>query len=304
MKYVLTYIAHADELNQSTITFITNLIKDKIPNIKLTTTKTLSKRSHDQYFTSEDIVNKETINKITEGIEDGVDVVLQKDDEYRRGKKLFVFDMDSTLIYQEVIELIAAYANVEEKVREITNRAMNNELDFKESLRERVKLLRGLEIDQLYEEIKLKLQITNGVECLCNFLKSKGVYLAVVSGGFVPFAEFIKGKLNLDFARANVLEVDDEGRLTGFTKGNIVDGECKAQTVKELCDQLSIDIKASCMVGDGGNDLPAMKTAGFGIAWNAKPRVQLEAPSKLNTKSLRDVLYIMGYTDEELSITI
>ncbi|CAI4063252.1 hypothetical protein N7582_002355 [Saccharomyces uvarum] len=303
-KFVVTCIAHGENLPQDAIDQIAKeIVKSSSQKVTVKSTKKLSARATDLFVeVAGSIVQKDFKNELIGIIEgqDDVDVIVSADNEYRQAKKLFVFDMDSTLIYQEVIELIAAYAGVEEQVHEITERAMNNELDFKESLRERVKLLKGLQIDTLYDEIKQKLEITKGVPELCKFLHDKGCKLAVLSGGFIQFASFIKDQLNLDFCKANLLEVDAEGKLTGKTLGATVDGQCKSETLLQLCTEFKVPVESSCMVGDGGNDLPAMGTAGFGIAWNAKPKVQKAAPCKLNTKSMTDILYILGYTDDEI----
>ncbi|CCD24545.1 phosphoserine phosphatase NDAI_0D02310 [Naumovozyma dairenensis CBS 421] len=297
---VLTCIAHGATIDNATIfKSINGILQNQINESTVIDTKTLSVRAFDIYIHT--MIPVSALKTLF--VFEDVDVIVQHNDVYRQNKKLFVFDMDSTLIYQEVIELIASYANVEDQVREITNRAMNNEIDFKESLRERVKLLTGLRIDTLYDKIKLQLRITNGVKELCQFLKVKGCKLAVLSGGFIQFATFIKDQLEFDFAKANLLEMDSNGNLTGNVLGEIVDGQCKADTLKQLCKEYNVKIEESCMVGDGGNDLPAMGTAGFGIAWNAKPKVQEVAPCKLNTDSLRDVLYILGYTDDEIKST-
>lgn len=299
-KFVITYISHRDTLTSTQIEEITEQIRGALPAKQFTfeeNIKQLSENAVDIYASSQVSISLKDFKGLLQGIineNTDVDIIVQSNNEFRH-KKLIVFDMDSTLIYQEVIELIAAYAGVEDEVRLITERAMNNELDFKQSLRKRVELLKGLKIDALYEEIKLKLLITKGVPELCERLHENGCKLAVLSGGFIPFANYVKEKLNLDFARANVLETDSKGLLTGATTGTVVDGQCKAETLLELCKDYNIPVEASCMVGDGGNDLPAMAVAGFGVAWNAKPKVQELAPSKLNTESMINLLHIFGY---------
>lgn len=227
------------------------------------------------------------------------DTFFQKTSD-RQDKKLFIFDMDSTLIYQEVIELIAAYANIEDKVAEITERAMNGELDFNDSLRERVLLLKGIDASTLWDELKLKLQITNGARELCKALKKLGVVMGVCSGGFTPLASFIKEQLGLDYAYANNLGVDDSNKLDGTTFGPVVNGDMKAQLLQDIAAKHDIDTNSAVAVGDGANDLKMMSVAGWGVAWNAKPKVQKEAPCCLNTKSLQDILYIMGFDDESI----
>lgn len=299
-KFVITYISHRDTLTSTQIEEITEQIRGALPAKQFTFEENinqLSENAVDIYASSQVSISLKDFKGLLQGIineNTDVDIIVQSNNEFRH-KKLIVFDMDSTLIYQEVIELIAAYAGVEDEVRLITERAMNNELDFKQSLRKRVELLKGLKIDALYEEIKLKLLITKGVPELCERLHENGCKLAVLSGGFIPFANYVKEKLNLDFARANVLETDSKGLLTGATTGTVVDGQCKAETLLELCKDYNIPVEASCMVGDGGNDLPAMAVAGFGVAWNAKPKVQELAPSKLNTESMINLLHIFGY---------
>lgn len=218
----------------------------------------------------------------------------------RKDKKLFIFDMDSTLIYQEVIELIAAYANIEHKVAEITERAMNGELDFNASLAERVALLKGIDATTLWDELKTKIRITNGAIELTRALKRLGVTTGVLSGGFIPLAEHVKSVLGLDYAYANLLGVS-ENKLDGTTVGPIVNGERKAALLLDIAKKHNIDPETAVAVGDGANDLPMMGVAGWGIAWNAKPTVQKQAPSCLNTDSLQDVLYILGYADSEIA---
>ncbi|ODV63551.1 phosphoserine phosphatase [Ascoidea rubescens DSM 1968] len=228
-----------------------------------------------------------------------VDLIFQKIGK-RKTQKLIVFDMDSTLIYQEVIELIASYANVEEEVKRITTSAMNGEIDFKESLRQRVLLLKGIDSTEIWDELKYRIQITNGAKEFCYGIKKKNnCKLAVLSGGFLPLANYIKEQLNLDYAFANVLEEVD-GKLSGRTVGEIVDGDKKAELLIQIAQENNIGFEDIVAVGDGANDLKMMSKAGFGIAWNAKPKVQGLAPSCLNSTSLKDVFYIFGYNDNEV----
>lgn len=218
----------------------------------------------------------------------------------RKEKQLFIFDMDLTLIYQEVIELIAAYADIEDKVAEITERAMNGEIDFNESLAQRVLLLKGIDATTLWDELKHKIQITNGARELCRALKKLGVVMGVCSGGFIPLAEHVKTQLGLDYAYANQLGVHDN-KLDGTTFGPIVNGDKKAELLLEIANKHGLDPQAAVAVGDGANDLKMMGTAGWGVAWNAKPKVQKLAPCVLNSASLQDILYIMGFTEAEVA---
>lgn len=224
-----------------------------------------------------------------------IDIVLQPEEHQR--KKLVVFDMDSTLIQNECIDLIAARANVEKQVSEITERAMRGELDFSQSLSERVKLLKGISTT-VYGDLLEEISLTPGARELCQGLKANGVKLAVLSGGFQPIVDWIKGELNLDYAFANNLSHSEDGKvLTGTTYGKIVDGNRKAELLREIAAKESIELSDVSAVGDGSNDLPMMAAAGFGIAWHAKPLVQQKAPSRLNSPSLKDVLYLLGYSN-------
>lgn len=236
---------------------------------------------------------------------DRIDVILQPHDESRKAKKLFVFDMDSTLIKQEVIELIAAYAGVEDKVRDITEAAMRGELDFNQSLAQRVALLKGIESSKLWDELEEKIVITPGAQDLVKALKKLGVKTAVLSGGFIPLASRLQKTLGLDHAHANnlVTEVDSATQkevLAGKTEGEIVNGEKKAELLQRIAKDHGIDVKDAVAVGDGANDLKMMGVAGWGIAWNAKPKVQKEAQCALNSNSLLDILYILGFADNEI----
>lgn len=220
-----------------------------------------------------------------------VDLVVQP--TANRQKKLAVFDMDSTLIINECIDLMAAKAGVEKQVAAITEQAMMGNLDFTASLTKRVALLKGIPVS-IYKEVIEKITLTEGTKELCANLKRNNVKLAVVSGGFQPIVDWIKDLLGLDYAFANDL-VDDGKTLAGVTAGRIVDGSMKAQLLREIAEKEGLTPEQAVAVGDGSNDLPMMGVAGFGIAWHAKPKVRKEAPSQLNSKSLNDVLYILGY---------
>lgn len=217
-----------------------------------------------------------------------LDIVVQLMPNKRR---LLVFDMDSTLIQAECIDLIAEYAGVGSKVSEVTEAAMRGEIDFAQSLAQRVALLKGVPVT-VYEELKQRIPFTNGVRELTKALRSRGIKMAVLSGGFVPLAKWVQNELGLDYAFANILE-DDGKALLGTTVGTVVDGNRKAELLKEIAQQENIDLEETMAVGDGSNDLAMMSVAGFGVAFNAKPLVQQKAPGRLNTGSLADLIYLL-----------
>ncbi|KAG0054941.1 hypothetical protein BGZ83_010066 [Gryganskiella cystojenkinii] len=232
--------------------------------------------------------------------EHGTDVALQPYDVFRKHKRLVVFDMDSTLIQQEVIDEIARHAGVMEKVSEITEAAMNGEIDFKESLKRRVALLKGTPVTVL-DTVREQLTFTEDALYLCKALKKIGFKLAVISGGFMPLALHVKNVLGLDYAFANHLKVSPDGLyLTGETVGPIVSGERKAELLEVIAQAESVTLDQVIAVGDGANDLWMLAKAGLGIAFNAKPKVQEKARARINQKSLKYVLYLLGYEDAEI----
>ncbi|KAL4970024.1 phosphoserine phosphatase SerB [Aspergillus stella-maris] len=231
-----------------------------------------------------------------------VEVVLQKESAFRRHKRLVVFDMDSTLIKNEVIDEIAKFIGVEKEVSEITERAMNGELDFSASLKERVSLLKGVPAD-VFEKLKSVITIAPGARELCKALKKLGCRLVVASGGFQPLAEWLAAELGIDHAFANHLEVDPASQtLTGnlVPTHPIINAEQKRSLLQSIAAEYSIDIAQTVAVGDGANDLLMLHAAGLGVAWRAKSKVQLEAPTRINGESLVDVLYLLGFNDEEI----
>lgn len=296
--FAITFIAHGEQLADQDIQDIETSVLPKL-DVGSFEKKSLSPRAVDYYVNVSDPPKVSQQLKQEQG-KHAYDIIFQDNDQ-RKNKKLFIFDMDLTLIYQEVIELIAAYADIEDKVAEITTRAMNGELDFNELLRERVALLKGIDATNLWEELKEKIELTRGVKQLTTALNKLGIVTGVLSGGFIPLAQHVKEVLGLKYAYANTLGVDDENKLDGTTKGMIVNGDKKAELLLQIAEENGIDPKQAVAVGDGANDLPMMGKAGFGIAWNAKPKVQQAAPCCLNTKSLQDVLYILGYDDAEIS---
>ncbi len=228
----------------------------------------------------------------------GMDFSLQLDNMYRRMRRLICFDMDSTLIQTECIDELAERAGVGEQVRAITERAMRGEIDFKESFTERVALLKGLD-ESVMKEIAENLPITEGVERLMFVLKHYGYKIAILSGGFTYFGEYLKQRFGIDYVYANELEIED-GKLTGRYLGEIVDGKRKAELLRLLAQVEKVDIAQTIAVGDGANDLPMLSTAGLGIAFHAKPKVVENAEQSINTIGLDGVLYFLGFKDSYL----
>ena len=226
-----------------------------------------------------------------------VDIAFQADDLYRRNRRLVAFDMDSTLIQAEVIDELAAAAGVGEEVAAITERAMRGEMDFKESLRLRLKQIAGLEESRL-AEIAERLPLTEGAERLIQILKKIGFKIAILSGGFTYFGEHLKKRLGVDYVYANELEIKD-GRLTGEVVGEIVDGARKAELLRAIAEKENISLHQVIAVGDGANDLPMLSIAGLGIAFRAKPIVKRSARQSLSAAGLDGILYLIGVRDRE-----
>ena len=229
----------------------------------------------------------------------GMDFSFQKDDMYRRMRRLICFDMDSTLIQTECIDELAARAGVGEQVRAITERAMRGEIDFKESFKERVALLKGLDVSVM-KEIAESMPVTEGVDRLMSVLKRCGYKIAILSGGFTYFGEFLQRRYGIDYVYANELEIDENGKLTGRYVGEIVDGQRKAELLKLIAQVEKVNLAQTIAVGDGANDLPMISEAGLGIAFHAKPRVVANAQQSLNTMGLDGVLYFLGFKDSYL----
>ena len=233
------------------------------------------------------------------GTDSGVDFSFQKDDMYRRMRRLICFDMDSTLIQAECIDELARRHGVYEQVAAITESAMRGEIDFKESFTQRVALLKGLDISVM-KDIAETLPITEGTDRLMSVLKTCGYKIAILSGGFTFFGEYLQRKYGIDYVYANELEVGEDGKLTGRYLGEVVDGRRKADLLKLIAQTEHVNLAQTIAVGDGANDLPMLNEAGLGIAFHAKPRVKQSARQSISTIGLDGVLYFIGFKDSHL----
>ncbi|MEH0147393.1 phosphoserine phosphatase SerB [Corynebacterium sp. Q4381] len=228
----------------------------------------------------------------------GVDLAMEHAGLHRRAKRLVCFDCDSTLITGEVIEMLAAHAGREQEVAEVTERAMRGELDFEESLRERVKTLAGLDASVI-DEVAAAVELTPGARTTIRTLNSMGYRTAVVSGGFIQVLEGLADELELDYVRANTLEIVD-GKLTGRVIGKVVDRTAKAEFLEEFAADSGLTMNQTVAVGDGANDIDMLSRAGLGIAFNAKPALKEVADASVNHPFLDEVLYILGIPREEI----
>ncbi|MES3040213.1 MAG: phosphoserine phosphatase SerB [Pseudomonadota bacterium] len=231
----------------------------------------------------------------------GIDIAFQKDNAFRRNRRLVCFDMDSTLIEHEVIDELAKAAGVGEQVAAITERAMQGELDFIQSFEARVALLKGLDASVL-ESVAQSLQLTEGAEHLMRTLKALGYKTAILSGGFTYFGAYLQQKLGIDYVYANALEIED-GKVTGRVVGRVVDGQRKAELLREIAASEGVNLEQVIAVGDGANDLPMLSIAGLGIAFRAKPLVKANAKQAISTLGLDGILYLLGVRDRDVELS-
>ncbi|MGE4538135.1 MAG: phosphoserine phosphatase SerB [Desulfovibrio sp.] len=227
----------------------------------------------------------------------GVDIAIQEDNAFRRNRRLVAFDMDSTLIAAEVIDELAKAAGVGEKVAAITESAMRGEIDFKESLRRRLRLLKGLSADTL-ETVANRIPLNDGAQRLIANLKRFGYKIAIISGGFTYFGQRLQEMLGIDYVFANELEITD-GVLTGEVVGDIVDATKKADVLRMIAEREGLSLQQVIAVGDGANDLPMLGIAGLGIAYHAKPVVKKGAGQAISTLGLDSILYLVGVRDRD-----
>ena len=311
-KYIVT--ALAPELTASHLQSVTKIVSDQGFNIETVTrlsgrleleANNVEKQSHEnvaciQFGLSGQMLDAQAMRSacMLMSAQHNIDIAVQEDNVYRRNRRLVCFDMDSTLITQEVIDELALEAGVGEQVAEITERAMQGELDFQQSFRARVALLKGLDASVL-PKIAERLTITDGAERLISTLKSLGYKTAILSGGFQYFAEYLQQKLGIDEVHANILDVEN-GVVTGVVKGDIVDGARKALLLQQLSEKFGISTEQVIAVGDGANDLPMLSLAGLGVAFRAKPLVRENANQAISSVGLDGILYLLGLHDKDL----
>jgi phosphoserine phosphatase len=227
-----------------------------------------------------------------------VDAAFQRENEFRVERRLFCFDMDSTLIQGEVIDELAKMAGVADRVVTITASAMRGEIEFQESFRRRVALLAGLPESRANELLE-RIPLMEGAERLFRTLKARGAKTAILSGGFTFFGAYLKERLGVDYVFANELDVDADGFVTGEVRGGIVDGARKAELLVEIAGREGIPLEQVVAVGDGANDLPMLRLAGMGVAFHAKPVVRASARYSMTHVGLDGLLYLLGIPDWE-----
>ena len=294
--FVLTYFG-----DTRTLAEISNILGEESANIEMISN--LTQHCASCVELTIDVNGVPSLNRLKERLiaksdELNIDLALQKMEAYRKNKRLVFFDMDSTLIDMEIIDEMARRAGVFKEVSRITEKAKRGDLDFEEALAQRVALLKGLKVEEL-EKIRNEMRLSEGAEDLVMTLKQLGFKQGVVSGGFNYFTDYLKEKLGLDFAFSNQLEIKN-GALTGRVLGNIVDGPYKAKIVNMVSSEEGVLLDQTVAIGDGANDVLMLGQAGLGIAYNAKWKLERVANMSVGRARLRNILYILGITEEEM----
>ncbi|MBM4340994.1 MAG: phosphoserine phosphatase SerB [Deltaproteobacteria bacterium] len=294
--FVLTYFGDTRALAE-----ISNILGEENANIEMITN--LTRHCASCVELTIDVKDVQNLSRLKERViasshKLNIDLSLQKMEAYRKNKRLVFFDMDSTLVDMEMINEMAQRAGVFKEVSRITEKAMRGDIDFEESLTQRVALLKGLRVEEL-EKIRNEMKLSEGAEDLVSTLKNLGFRVGLVSGGFDYFSDFLKEKLGLDFAYANQLEIKN-GSLTGKVLGRIVDNTYKAKIVNMVSEEEGVLLDQTVAIGDGANDVLMLGQAGLGIAYNAKERLERAASMSLGRARLRNILYILGISEEEM----
>lgn len=260
-----------------------------------------SNKAYDIYFNN---LHLDEARNLLENLLEGEDVDFTVQSDEGRKKKLLISDMDSTIINEECLDEIAGELGIKEKIAEITERAMNGEIDFKAALRERVALLKGLDAAKLENVYKEKITFTEGAKELVQTMKQNGAFCVLVSGGFTFFTKRVAEHCGFDIEEANILKIDSEGKLTGKVKEPILDSAAKVNALNHFCQEERVNLRDTLAIGDGANDLPMILESstqgGLGIAFTAKPFVQAKAKHKINIRNLRYALYVQGYKDSDI----
>jgi phosphoserine phosphatase len=294
--FVLTYFGNTRALAE-----ISNILAEENANIQMISN--LTRHCASCVELTIDVNEVKNLSHLKEKViakshELNIDLAIQKMEAYRKNKRLVFFDMDSTLVDMEIIDEMARRAGVFKEVSRITEKARRGDIDFEEALTQRVALLKGLKVEEL-EKIRNGMNLSEGAEELVETLKSLGYKLGLVSGGFDYFADFLKEKLGLDFSFANQLEIKN-GVITGKVLGEIVDNTHKAKIVNMVASREGVLLDQTVAIGDGANDILMLGQAGLGIAYNAKEKLERAANMSLGRTRLKNILYILGISEEEM----
>lgn len=305
-RSIVTLLGRQLEARQ--LAAVTELIREhrhNISSIKRISSRT-PKTEHNQHIAAVEIQINGEADRLSElrsnclalSSDIDLDIAIQQNSVWRRNRRLVCFDMDSTLIEDEVIDLLADAAGVRNQVAEITERAMNGEIDFEQSFRQRLSSLAGLDAS-IFDTISDKINVTEGAERLIRNLQRLGLKTAIISGGFSFFANRLATQLGIDFVHANELEIAN-GQLTGRHVGSIIDADRKVAIMREIAQQQGINEQQVIAVGDGANDVPMLSAAGLGIAFRAKQVVRRQADYAVGSVGLDAILYLIGMREEEI----